>query len=113
MKMQITSQNYLSMVEKLNAMAHAYYVLDNPIATDEEYDTLYHKVKEFELNNPHLLSPYSPTQRVGDTPLDEFEKNEHIQRMWSLDDVFNEQELKEWVERIYKLYPQATFTCSP
>lgn len=111
--MQITSENYLAMVEKLNAMAHAYYVLDNPIATDEEYDILYHKVKEFELNHPHLLSPSSPTQRVGDTPLDEFEKNQHLQRMWSLDDVFNEEELKEWIERIYKLYPQATFTVSP
>ena len=111
--MQITSENYLTMIEKLNAMAHAYYVLDNPIATDEEYDILYHKVKEFELSNPHLLSPSSPTQRVGDVPLDEFEKNQHLQRMWSLDDVFNEQELKEWMERIHKLYPQATFTCSP
>ena len=111
--MQITSENYLTMIEKLNAMAQDYYVIDNPIATDEEYDILYHKVKEFELSNPHLLSPSSPTQRVGDVPLDEFEKNQHLQRMWSLDDVFNEQELKEWMERIHKLYPQATFTCSP
>lgn len=101
------------MVDKLNTMAHAYYVLDNPIATDDEYDILYHKIKTFELENPHLLSPASPTQRVGDTPLDEFEKNQHLQRMWSLDDIFNVEELKEWIERIHKLYPNATFTCTP
>lgn len=111
--MQITEQNYLQAIDKLNKMAHAYYVLDNPIASDEEYDILYHKLKAFELAHPHLLSPSSPTQRVGDTPLEEFEKNEHLQRMWSLDDVFNPAELKEWVERIHKLFPQATFTCSP
>lgn len=111
--MKITQDNYGQMIEKLNKMAYAYYVLDDPIATDEEYDSLYHQIKDFESLYPHLILPSSPTQRVGDTPLEEFEKNEHLQRMWSLDDVFNSEELLEWVERIYKLYPQATFTCSP
>ncbi|RDU69585.1 NAD-dependent DNA ligase LigA [Helicobacter cholecystus] len=111
--MQITPQNYIQVIEKLNTMAYAYYVLDNPIATDEEYDLLYHKLKEFELTHPHLISPSSPTQRVGDTPLNEFEKNQHLQRMWSLDDIFNENELQEWIERVHKLNPEATFTCSP
>lgn len=106
-------QDYSLMVEKLQKMAYAYYVLDDPIATDEEYDLLYHKVKEFEESNPHLINPSSPTQRVGDIPLEEFEKNTHLQRMWSLDDVFNPQELQEWVNRIYKSYPNATFVCSP
>lgn len=106
-------QDYAQMVEKLKKMAYAYYVLDDPIATDEEYDKLYHQIKEFESQNPHLIDPSSPTQRVGDTPLDEFEKNEHLQRMWSLDDVFNSEELLEWVNRIYKAYPNATFVCSP
>nr|WP_305862617.1 NAD-dependent DNA ligase LigA [Helicobacter cholecystus] len=111
--MQITPQNYIQVIEKLNTMAYAYYVLDNPIATDEEYDLLYHKLKEFELTHPHLISPSSPTQRVGDAPLNEFEKNQHLQRMWSLDDIFNENELQEWIERVHKLNPEATFTCSP
>lgn len=106
-------QNYSEMVEKLKKMAYAYYVLDDPIATDEEYDKLYHQIKEFESQNPHLIDPSSPTQRVGDIPLDEFEKNEHLQRMWSLDDVFNSEELQEWVNRIHKAYPYATFVCSP
>lgn len=106
-------KNYSLMIEKLQKMAYAYYVLDDPIATDEEYDILYHQVKEFEEKNPHLINPSSPTQRVGDTPLEEFEKNAHLQRMWSLDDVFNLQELQEWVNRIYKSYPNATFVCSP
>ncbi|WP_439898167.1 NAD-dependent DNA ligase LigA [Helicobacter cholecystus] len=109
----MTPQNYIQVIEKLNTMAYAYYVLDNPIATDEEYDLLYHKLKEFELTHPHLISPSSPTQRVGDAPLNEFEKNQHLQRMWSLDDIFNENELQEWIERVHKLNPEATFTCSP
>ena len=67
--MKITQDNYGQMIEKLNKMAYAYYVLDDPIATDEEYDSLYHQIKDFESLYPHLILPSSPTQRVGDTPL--------------------------------------------
>lgn len=106
-------QTYPLQVQQLKKMAYAYYVLDDPIATDEEYDKLYHLIKAFEEANPNLIDPTSPTQRVGDTPLQEFEKNAHLQRMWSLDDVFNFEELQEWMERIYKSFPQASFVCSP
>lgn len=105
--------NYQIHLQKLKDMAYAYYVLDNPIATDEEYDQLYHQIKEFENQHPHLLDPTSPTQRVGDTPLEEFQKNAHLERMWSLDDVFNQTELQEWLERILRHYPSASFVCSP
>lgn len=109
----ITQNNYTARLQKLKEMAYAYYVLDDPIATDEEYDHLYHQIKEFENQYPHLLDPTSPTQRVGDAPLEEFEKNAHLERMWSLDDVFNQNELQEWVDRILKYYPSASFVCSP
>lgn len=109
----LDSVSYKDAINRLNTMAYHYYVLDDPIASDEEYDTLYHQVKHYETINPNAILSHSPTQRVGDTPLQEFEKNTHLKRMWSLDDVFSAEELQEWLERIYKSYPNATFTCSP
>ncbi|MCX2716595.1 NAD-dependent DNA ligase LigA [Helicobacter sp. MIT 21-1697] len=111
--MAMTSQEYHTQVQILKKMAYHYYVLDEPIATDEQYDTLYHQIVRFEEANPHLIDTSSPTQRVGDVPLESFSKNTHLERMWSLEDVFNYDELVEWVQRIYKSHPQATFTCSP
>lgn len=104
---------YQECVAQLRKMAYHYYVLDNPIASDEDYDVLYHQVKSYEEKNPEEILSSSPTQRVGFPPLPEFQKNSHKKKMWSLDDVFNFEELKEWCQRIYKLYPNAIFTCSP
>ncbi len=105
--------NYKDSIELLNKWANAYYVLDNPIATDEEYDKLYHEVLEYEHNNPNDVLPYSPTQRVGDIVLDGFQKANHIQRMWSLDDVFNEEDLNKWIEKVEKEYQNLEFYCEP
>ncbi|TLD96547.1 NAD-dependent DNA ligase LigA [Helicobacter jaachi] len=109
----MTEQEYHTQVQILKKMAYHYYVLDEPIATDEEYDSLYHKILHFENLHPALIDKSSPTQRVGDTPLESFSKNAHLMRMWSLEDVFNNNEFMEWVQRIYKSCPQASFTCSP
>ena len=109
----LDSQSYKDGTEKLKKMAYAYYVLDEPIASDEQYDTLYHALKEYESTHPSEIDYTSPTQRIGDTPLEEFEKGKHIKRMWSLDDVFNTQELREWLKRILKVFPNARFVCSP
>lgn len=109
----MTHEKYIEALAKLNVWAHAYYVLDTPLATDDEYDTLYHEVLAFEKENPSLLSDESPTQRVGGAVLDSFKKGAHIERMWSLEDVFNKDELSAWVERIYKSFPDATFICDP
>ncbi len=109
----IDSQNYSQAIDTLNKMAYHYYVLDSPIASDAEYDALYHKLKAYEDAHPDSILPSSPTQRVGDVPLSEFSKNSHLKRMWSLDDVFGSAELEEWLNRIYKTHPHATFTCSP
>lgn len=104
---------YTQAVAKLSKYAYAYYVLDDPIASDEEYDILYHKVKAYEDSHPQSISPLSPTQRVGGEVLDEFSKSRHLSRMWSLDDVFSVGEMSEWVDKILKSYPNASFVCSP
>lgn len=104
---------YLQGIEQLNRWAHAYYVLDAPLATDEEYDTLYREVKHFEAQNPALTHPASPTQRVGGAPLEGFNKATHLERMWSLEDIFDTSELEAWLERLWKSFPEATFVCDP
>lgn len=98
----ITYEEYLKKIEILNKMAYHYYTLDEPIASDEEYDSLYKEIENFEEANPTKIDSNSPTQRVGDTILSKLEKSEHIMRMWSLEDVFNKEELESWINRIYK-----------
>lgn len=93
---------YLQAIKTLNLWAKHYYILDDPIASDEEYDMLYHQIKEFEAKNPNQIAKDSPTQRVGDNILESFSKSEHIERMWSLEDIFDTQELREWINRVSK-----------
>lgn len=104
---------YFKSVELLKKYAHYYYVLDNPMVTDEEYDKLYHEVLDFEQKNPSLADPKSPTKRVGGIVLDEFKKASHIKRMWSMEDVFDKQELLEWLNRVYKNTKSVSFFCEP
>jgi len=106
-------KEYLTKIKLLNKYAYYYYVLDNPIATDEEYDKLYNEIKEFEKNNPNLVDISSPTQRVGDKVLEKFEKATHLSPMWSQNDIFNDEELKEWLNRVYKVNENATFLVMP
>jgi len=109
----MNSKAYLEAVEKLNSWAHAYYAEDSPVASDEEYDKLYHEVLEYENANPKDLVPYSPTQRVGGAILDGFEKASHISPMWSMEDVFSKAELYRWIERVRKTKEQFSFYCEP
>lgn len=95
-------ETYNQKIELLNSWANAYYHLDNPIATDEEYDILYREVDEFE-KMYNYISPVSPTQRVGGIVLDEFQKASHLSRMWSQEDVFNIEELEDWFKRVSKV----------
>ncbi len=109
----MTYEEYKKNVELLNKYAYYYYVLDDPIATDEEYDTLYKQVEEYEREHPDKILKNSPTQRVGDRITEGFEKAKHLSRMWSLEDVFNHQELVEWIERIKKIDSDISFYCEP
>lgn len=96
-------EEYKKAVETLKKWAYYYYVLDNPLVTDEEYDKLYREVEEYEKAHPDEIDPTSPTQRVGDVVLEGFEKAKHLTRMWSMEDVFNENEFKDWLNRVNRL----------
>ncbi len=105
--------DYKEKIEILKKWAYQYYVLDEPIASDEEYDKLYRVIKEFEENNPEVADESSPVKRVGGFVLDGFEKASHLSRMWSQEDVFDFEELKNWIERAKKVESNITFFCEP
>lgn len=86
--------------ELLNHHSYQYYVLDQPEIPDVEYDRLYRELQQLEQQFPELISSDSPTQRVGDTPLDAFSQVKHEIPMLSLDNVFNEEELAAFYKRI-------------
>ena len=109
----MTQTQYQSAVEQLKKYSYSYYVLDDPITTDEEYDILYHEVVAYEQEHPNEILSDSPTQRVGDQPQDKFDKAPHLSRMWSLEDLFNREELETWVNRITKSYGEVQFYCEP
>jgi DNA ligase (NAD+) len=109
----MTHTEYQNAVEQLKKYSYHYYVLDDPITTDEEYDILYHQVVAYEAEYPNEIIPDSPTQRVGDVPQDKFEKAQHLSRMWSLEDLFSREELEIWVNRITKNYANVRFYCEP
>jgi DNA ligase (NAD+) len=109
----MNKQEYLEAVEKLNLWSHHYYVLDDPIMTDEMYDKLYHEVLEYEEENPEEVLANSPTQRVGDIISEGFTKEPHLSRMWSLEDIFDNDGLAKWLEKTYKLNKNITFYCEP
>jgi len=107
-------ENYNQKIELLNSWAKAYYTLDNPLATDEEYDVLYREVVAFEKENGYI-APNSPTQRVGGIVLDEFQKASHLSRMWSQEDIFNDDELEDWIKRASKVIDisKTALVCEP
>ncbi len=109
----MTNEQYQEKIHILKKWAHAYYVEDNPIATDEEYDKLYHEVLEYETANPDEVAEDSPTKRVGGVVRDEFSKAKHIKRMWSMEDVFNKNEVQEWLDRTVKNVGECTYFCEP
>lgn len=86
------------LVEELNKHAYNYYVLDNPTIADKDYDKKYYELSDLEKEVDYFL-PYSPTQRIGDMVLSEFQKYTHKGRLWSLDKAQSIEELREWDNR--------------
>jgi DNA ligase (NAD+) len=80
-----------------------YYALDDPEISDAEYDALLNELRQLEADNPDLLTPDSPTQRVGTKPQERFEPATHLQPMLSLGNARNEDELRAWLERSERL----------
>lgn len=91
-----------SLVREINYHNYRYYVLDSPVISDEEYDRMLRKLKELEKKWGYVL-PDSPTQRIGATPSEKFEKVEHREPMLSLDNAFEIEELREFDARIKRL----------
>jgi DNA ligase (NAD+) len=83
--------------------AHRYYALDDPEISDAEYDALIHVLRDLEAQHPELVTPDSPTQRVGAEPLSEFSRVEHPVPMTSLADAFDEEAVREWLARARRL----------
>jgi len=93
-------QKILQLREQLNHYSYQYYVLDDPEIPDAEYDRLYRELQSLEKKSPQLITTDSPTQRVGDKPLDGFTQVKHEVPMLSLDNVFNETELTDFNKRV-------------
>jgi len=89
--------------EKIRHHEYLYYVLDQPEISDAEFDRLMRELKDLEAKHPELLTPDSPTQRVGGKPREGFVKVPHSSPMLSLDNTYNEEELRSWERRVHEL----------
>lgn len=87
--------------DEINKHNYNYYVQDNPTISDFEYDKLFAELKDIETKNPSLITPDSPTHRVGSLST-KFEEYKHEYRLYSLDNTYNEDELTKWYERVTK-----------
>ncbi|MEK7519781.1 MAG: NAD-dependent DNA ligase LigA [Patescibacteria group bacterium] len=95
---------------EINHHRYLYHVLDRSEISDAALDSLKHELVRLEREHPELVTPDSPTQRVGGAPLAQFTKVRHTTPMLSLDDAFSEDEMRAWEERIKKVYPRGIFS---
>jgi DNA ligase (NAD+) len=89
--------------EKIRHHEYRYYVLDNPELSDADFDKLMNELKRIEAEHPELITPESPTQRVGGKPREGFVKARHSSAMLSLDNAYSEEELSDWERRVQEL----------
>lgn len=101
------------LIEIINKASLEYYVNDNPTITDQEYDDYYNELLKLEKKYPELKREDSPTLKVGGQVVNKFEKVVHETPMLSFDDIFNEDEIVSFDERIRKTCPNATYTLEP
>ncbi len=113
---QSPQQRVSEITQLLREYNHQYYVLDAPTVPDSEYDRLFRELQQIESSHPELKSPTSPTQRVGDKPLDAFQSVKHRVAMLSLDNAFGLDELEAFDQRIKKLLAiggEIEYACEP
>ncbi|WTW97441.1 NAD-dependent DNA ligase LigA [Streptomycetaceae bacterium NBC_01309] len=91
-----------ALAKELEEHRFRYYVKDAPTVSDAEFDTLMRELEGIEEEYPALRTPDSPTQTVGGAPSSGFQSVDHLERMLSLDNAMNEDELDEWIERLHK-----------
>lgn len=99
------------LIKIINKASDEYYTNDNPTITDQEYDDYYHELEKLEQQYPELIREDSPTKRVGGKIIDEFKKVSHEIPMMSLGDIFSEDEIFEFDQRIKKTIPNPTYVC--
>lgn len=106
----IQSQPETKRVEELRRLlqqaSYAYYVLDAPIMEDAVYDQLYRELQQLEIQYPELITPDSPTQRVGERPATQFTSVRHNIPLYSLENAFNIDELQSWDQRWRRQAPK-------
>jgi len=96
------SQRHRQLAERISTLNRAYFQEAAPLASDREYDALMKELVDLEASHPELITPDSPSQRVGGTPLSEFSPVRHAQPMLSLDNTYSEEEVREFAERVAK-----------
>jgi len=107
---------YEELKEKIRYHRYRYYVLNDPVISDYEFDQKMQRLEEIEEEHPNWVTPDSPTQRAGAEPLDKFVKVEHPAPILSLDNAFDAQDIRDWHQRIVRLddrVEKADFTIEP
>jgi DNA ligase (NAD+) len=99
------------LAEEINGHRFRYYVLDSPTISDGEFDALWHELLAIEEAHPGLVTPDSPSQQVGGTFSTEFTAVDHLERMLSLDNTFDADELGAWVDRVEKELGPTSYLC--
>ncbi len=100
--------------KRINRHNYRYYVEHNPTISDQKFDQLLHDLQQLEKEHPEYKTPDSPTQRVGGEPIDEFKSVDHPTPMYSIDNTYNEQELKDFHKRVTgKIGENPTYTIEP
>jgi DNA ligase (NAD+) len=107
-KKQTAQKRIEKLRDLINDYRYHYHVLDESIMSEAAADSLKHELSQLEAEYPDLITPDSPTQRVAGAPLPGFTQMEHSSRMLSLNDVFDEAEVRTWQDRIIKLLPAGT-----
>lgn len=107
------NNEYEKLKELLNKYSYEYYVLDAPSVTDYEYDMLLRKLIKMEEENPAIIAPDSPSQKVGGKILKGFESVVHAVKMQSLQDAFSEDEIRDFDKRVKAVCPNAEYTVEP
>jgi DNA ligase (NAD+) len=99
-------QELAELRQQISYHLYRYHTLDDPIISDAEYDRLVNRLRELEAEHPEMVTPDSPTQRVGAPPLDSFEKVIHPIPMTSLSNAFDDEDMRNWLARIGRLLPE-------
>lgn len=105
---EAAAQRLATLRRELHRHAHHYYVLDDPLISDGEYDRLFRELLDLEARFPELVTPDSPSHRVGGAPLTAFRQVVHKSPLLSLDNIFNEMELADFAGRMRRALPAAT-----